>query len=59
MPSLAGIFYICDYLEITPSEFFDLENQNPAQLQELISNLKQLDDDLLYHMSEIVRKLVE
>lgn len=56
MPSLAGIFYICDYLEITPSEFFDLENQNPAQLQELISNLKQLDDDLLYHMSEIVRK---
>ena len=59
MPSLAGIFYICDYLEITPSEFFDLENQNPAQLQELISNLKQLDDDLLYHMSEIVRKLAE
>ena len=59
MPSLAGIFYICDYLEITPSEFFDLENQNPAQLQELISNLIQLDDDLLYHISEIVRKLVE
>lgn len=59
MPSLAGIFYICDYLEITPSEFFDLENQNPAQLRELIRNLKQLDDNLLYHMSEIVRKLVE
>ena len=36
MPSLAGIFYICDYLEITPSEFFDLENQNPAQLRETI-----------------------
>lgn len=59
MPSLAGIFYICDYLEITPSEFFDLENQNPAQLRELIRNLKQLDDNLLYHISEIVRKLVE
>lgn len=59
MPSLAGIFYICDYFEITPSEFFDLENQNPAQLRELIRNLKQLDDNLLYHMSEIVRKLVE
>ena len=27
MPSLAGIFYICDYLEITPSEFFDLERK--------------------------------
>ena len=59
MPSLAGIFYICDYLEITPSEFFDLENKNPVKLQELINNLKQLDDNLLYHMSEIVRKLVE
>ena len=22
MPSLAGVFYICDYLDITPSEFF-------------------------------------
>lgn len=29
MPSLSGIFYICDYLGITPSEFFDLESHSP------------------------------
>ena len=26
MPSLSGIFYICEYLGITPSDFFDTEN---------------------------------
>lgn len=28
MPSLTGIFYICDYLGITPSEFFDMKPQD-------------------------------
>ena len=36
MPSLSGIFYICDYLGITPSEFFDLESQNPTSLNDVI-----------------------
>ena len=44
MPSLSGIFYICDYLGVTPSEFFDVDTQNPTKLKEIISNLKHLDD---------------
>ena len=38
MPSLTGIFYICDYLGITPSEFFDMDAQNPTKLNEIIAN---------------------
>ena len=28
-PSLDGILYICDYLGISPAEFFDLDSSNP------------------------------
>lgn len=30
MPSLSGIFYICDYLGITPKDFFDIETNSPT-----------------------------
>ena len=46
-PSLAGLFYICEYLGITPSEFFDFENTNPTKLQEIIKKLKSLNNDQL------------
>ena len=36
-PSLDGIFYICDYLGITPSEFFDLDSKNPTKLNAIIN----------------------
>ena len=30
-PSMAVFFYICDYLEVTPKEFFDTEAVNPTK----------------------------
>ena len=30
-PSIIGFFYICEYLGITPSEFFDTESNNPEK----------------------------
>lgn len=54
-PSLSVIFSICEYLEITPSEFFDLDNKNPARLKSIIDNLKKLSDDKL----ETIEKLTE
>ncbi len=32
-PSLTSFFYICDYLEITPQEFFDDQRSHPAKLR--------------------------
>ena len=34
-PSITGFFYICEYLDITPSEFFDFESENPAKLKKI------------------------
>ncbi len=52
LPSMQNFFYICEYLDVTPSEFFDSSNKNPEKLnlilQELSSlNEKQLDVILL------------
>ena len=54
-PSLSGIFYICEYLGITPNEFFDFESSNPAKLHKINEYLKQLNDEQL----DIIEKLLE
>ncbi|MBQ2828637.1 MAG: helix-turn-helix transcriptional regulator [Clostridia bacterium] len=57
LPSLPGIFYICDYLSVTPSEFFDLESKNPTKANELLDAAKNLSDDQLDHLIAIVKGL--
>ena len=47
LPSMTGFFYICEYLNITPGEFFDAENKNPEKIQEVVENLKKLDSEQL------------
>ena len=59
MPSLTGIFYICDYLGITPCEFFDMEAQNPTKLTEIITNLKRLNDRQLETISTLIKDIVK
>ncbi len=59
MPSLTGIFYICDYLGITPAEFFDISSDNPIRLKELIGYLKLLDDEQLASVTAIVKSLAK
>lgn len=58
LPSLPGIFYICDYLGVTPSEFFDLESKNPTKLDAIIKDLKYLDDKQLDTISTLVKDLI-
>ena len=47
LPSLSGILYICEYLNITPSEFFDTDIPNPEKLRSINELLKKLDDKQL------------
>ena len=58
LPSMAIFFYICEYLEVTPAEFFDTDSKNPMKLQSLIEDLKRLDDKKLDNIAEIVKGLV-
>ncbi len=57
MPSLTGIFYICEYLGITPKEFFDTESQNPTKAAELYSVAKSLNNDQLDNLIALAKGL--
>lgn len=59
LPSLRGLFYICEYLGITPMEFFDEADAYPASLSALIEDLKRLDAAELSLVAGMVRKLAE
>ena len=58
MPSLSGIFYICEYLGITPSDFFDMGNENPNKVQEIMHDIKQLNDRQLAAVSAIIKEII-
>ena len=58
-PSMNGLIYICEYFGITPSEFFDFDNQNPEKLHDLISDLKKLDDNQLQSVQSIVKEFLK
>jgi len=59
LPSMSVFFCICEYLNISPSAFFDTENGNPEKLQGLISDLKRLDGEQLDAIRSLVRGLLK
>ena len=46
-PSMETFFYICDYLGITPKEFFDMDSTNPEKATELMEIVKTLPNEQL------------
>lgn len=57
LPSLQGLFYICEYFGITPQQFFDDGNSDPARIANLIEDVKKLDTTSLEHIAAIVKEL--
>ena len=59
LPSMQAFFYICEYLQIKPEEFFDTENTNPSKLRGIIADLKKLSNDELDSIAKLVKSLAE
>lgn len=57
LPPLKELLEICEYFEITPSQFFDESADNPALLQSAINELIKLDDDDLMLIITNMRRL--
>ena len=45
LPPMKEFFSICDYLEVTPQQFFDESAQNPELIQKALEGMRQLDED--------------
>ena len=57
LPSMPSFFYICEYLGITPQEFFDEGNANPEGLNEFIAQARQLDSRSFEYILGIMKEL--
>lgn len=60
LPSMSGFIYICEYLGVTPKEFFDIELFSPCQVSDICEAAKMLTNEqadlVLRVMNEIINK---
>ncbi|MDD5909321.1 MAG: helix-turn-helix transcriptional regulator [Clostridiales bacterium] len=57
LPSLQGFFYICEYLGITPSEFFNTNVGSPAKAREIAENINKLTSIQAEHIMLIINDM--
>lgn len=59
LPSVEGLFEICDYFELTPAQFFDESIDDPALVAEAVKGLRQLSDSdkllILNHINRLAQ----
>ena len=56
-PSMQAFFYICEYFQITPKDFFNSDNPNPAKINDIINILYTLDDEQLEIIFNVAKGL--
>lgn len=59
LPPLKEFFSICDYLEITPQQFFDDSAQNPELVQKALEGMKQLDESDMLMLLGFINRLLK
>lgn len=57
LPSMTVFFYICDYLNVTPQEFFDMNTPNPTKLEALTNAAKRLKGEQLDHLIALIEDM--
>ena len=59
LPSMFGFLYICEYLEITPEEFFHHQSQSPHKTKELLADLEKLTPTQQEHIHQIILDIAQ
>lgn len=58
LPSLTVFFYICEYLGVSPSEFFDEQNEFPRRLKEITDDLRRLKEPYFSCIATLTKGLI-
>lgn len=58
LPSMTAFFYICEYLEITPQEFFNDEITDPIQIRQFVLDFQQLDPEYRTNILSLIHGLL-
>ena len=56
LPSMQAFLEICDYLGVTPQEFFDEGNSYPEHLKDFMEEARKLDAQTLVYLTGIMKK---
>ena len=59
LPSMTSFFYICDYLNITPQEFFNTDAAVPQKSKELLREIERLSPEQAEHILLVVRDIIK
>lgn len=58
MPTMQSFINICEYLEVTPQQFFDSELHNIPLINKATDLMKQLDDEDMIALIGMLNRLV-
>lgn len=58
LPSMNVFFYICDYLDIQPKDFFDISIENPTTTNELLAKMIKLNPKQQEHILFLVDDII-
>ena len=58
LPSMHGFFYICEYLNVSPQEFFDIDSSQPETIRLLGEKLKKLTPQQLESVDTLVSSII-
>ena len=56
LPSMSTFFYICEYLDVSPAEFFSVELSDPVRLRSLMHELRRLNSS---HLDLLMKLIME
>ncbi len=56
-PSMQVFFYICEYFNLSPQEFFETDNANPTEITTAIHGLKKLSPTQFANVMGIIHDL--
>ncbi len=56
-PSMQVFFYICDYFDISPMEFFDFDAKSPTKLKDLTCKMKSLNKEQLSLIENMIDQM--
>ena len=59
LPSVTGLIYICEFLGITPQEFFDYDNKNPKYTNEITKQIQKLNPRQQEYILALVSDLAQ
>lgn len=58
LPSMTEFLYICEYLGVTPQQFFDQDNNYPASVNELLQYAKSMKKENVEILLDVAKRFI-